>query len=567
MSRRLPFLTLVTLAVAGNPAPAQPGYAYRNQSAEPPLADDPKAQEKLLALAHQQRPYVPSVRPMETPAPGVVLRVQAPAASPTGQDVDVRIVVENHSYVPAKNVTVICTLPPQSTVVKSEPPEQPPGSATWKFDALAAGGQREILLTVKPPSDVAEFETKARVVVEQEQSAKTRFAKAEVKLTKVGPKQALRFDILVMQLTVTNPTDVELRDVLVNEKLPPGLVHRTDEENDRQVTPGPTKVTTAVSDDGQTRTWTIDRLGPHEARRIEYHVNAATAPAGVVEHQAFVRAAGGVQDTASDKVELIEPKLEIKVDAPPRKAANVPASVRITLTNGGARALQNIVITDVIDQGTVGRVGPAGQKLQDRLVQWIVPALGPNQTRVLELEVSKPDGGVVHHKVSAVYRGLNLTAEAGTDFDASAVLSYDLRGNTPTVEVGGEVTYELTVRNSGSAPAANIRPVIELPAELSFVSAEPDTKADGGKVSFEPIQKLGPNDRATFRVKAKAVTTSLGARVTAELSGDPFPTGPVRRQEMIAIGAGAPKPASDPRAGTPTPPASVPLPVPVPPPK
>ena len=56
-------------------------------------------------------------------------------------------------------------------------------------------------------------------------------------------------------------------------------------------------------------------------------------------------------------------------------------------------------------------------------------------------------------RLSAVYRGLNVPAEAATEFEAVAALAYDFRANTPTVEVGGEVDYELTVRNAGAAPA------------------------------------------------------------------------------------------------------------------
>jgi uncharacterized repeat protein (TIGR01451 family) len=140
-------------------------------------------------------------------------------------------------------------------------------------------------------------------------------------------------------------------------------------------------------------------------------------------------------------------------------------------------------------------------------------------------------------------------------------LACDFRGNTPTVEVNGEVTYDLNVRNSGSAPATNIRPAIELPAEMTFISAEPEHKVDGGKVVFEPIPSLPAGGRATFRVKAKAVNPSVGAAVTAELSGDPFPTGPVKRQEMTAIGS---SPAAPP---VPAPVGKPPLPVPVPPPQ
>jgi uncharacterized repeat protein (TIGR01451 family) len=557
MFRRFALLTLLGFAAFASSSPAQPGYAYRSQSAEPPLASDPQAAEKLQMTTQQTRPVVPNVRSYDAPAPAVTLRVQAPTTLPVGQPVEVRLVLENLSRVPAKNVMVVYALPAGSQTVKSLPPEQAPG--TWRFETLAAGGRQEILLTVKPPADAVEFESKARVTIDQEQSAKTKFSKPELKLVLSSPKQALRFDILVLGLTVENHGDIELKDITVSDRLPPGLAHKPDDDKDLPFTQGPMKLTAVASEDPQIRKWKIDRLGPRESRRIEFYAVAATAPAGPIEHQAAAQAAG-VQAAAADKIELVEPKLEVKIDAPPRKAANLAAPARITVANTGPRLLQNIVVTDVLDQGKADRVAAGGQKLQDRVVQWIIPSLGANTSRVLDLEVSKSDGGRVGHKVSAVYRGLAVPAEAVTEFEAAAALSVDFRGNAPTVEVGGEVTYNLNVRNSGSAAATNIRPAIELPPELTFVSAEPEHKADGGKVAFEPVASLPAGGRATFRVKAKATKPALGAAVTAELSGDPFPTGPVKRQEMTAIGGNPPAPPAPAPTGKP------PLPVPVAPP-
>jgi uncharacterized repeat protein (TIGR01451 family) len=564
MSRRLPVLTLLALAAVTSPAPAQNGYGTLRESAEPPLATNPNADEIIrLAKAQQARPYVPAVRPIDTPAPAVTLRVNAPATLALNQDVDVRLIVENASRVAARNVAVIYNVPKDATLAKTVPPSQPdaafPGCATWKIENLAAGGRQEFVLTVKPPPGVAELESKARVVVDQEQSVRTKFAKAELKVTKTGPIKALRFDILVFGITVTNPSDVELRDVTVTDKLPAGLVHRPDDDRDRANTLGPSRLTGGITDEGQTRTWKIDRLAPKESRRIEYYVAAtAAAAAGVIPHQAFAQAAGGAQDTGTDKVELIEPKLELKVDAPPRKSANVPAAVRITLTNNSLRQLQNILVTDLLDPCKLESAA-GGQQLPDR-VQWIVPTLGPNQSKVFDLAVSKADGGIVRHKATAVYRGVSKDAEAQTEFEAVAALAYDFRGTPTTVEVNGEVVYEMTVRNTGSAAATNIRPTIELPPELTLVKAEPENKVEAGKVTFEPVPTLPPNGRATFRVTAKAAKASVGAVVKAELGGDPFPSGPIKRHEMTAIGGSSVGPSAPAPAGT------VPLPVPVPPP-
>jgi uncharacterized repeat protein (TIGR01451 family) len=553
MSRRLPLAVLLALVFAA-PVLGQRGSGPLRETSEPPLADDPDWQAKIQQAANREpRPLSPSVRNVDVPAPAVVLTVRAPASAPLGQDVEVRLIVENVSRVTARNVMVIYPLPQGASATKPATPAaagQQGADIFWKFDTLAAGARQEVVLTVKPPDGATEFDAKARVVVEQEQSAKTRLAKTELKLAKTGPKQAQRFDILVFGLAVMNPSSIELTNVTVSDKLPAGFVHRPDDDRDGART---------VTDNGQTRTWKIDRIGPRETRHIQYNVAATSAPAGKAQFQAFAQATGGAQASATDEVELVEPKLEVKVDAPPHKAATLPATVRITLTNRGPRLLQNIVVTDALDPCKVQRVGNGGQQVNNS-VQWIVPSLPPNQPQALEVVVAKPDGGPVRHKVSAVYRGLNEPAEGVTEFDAVAALSWDFKGGPATVEVGGEVVYELGVRNTGSAPATNVRATIRLPEELTLVTAEPENKADGGVVTFEPTTLL-PNKPATFRVRAKAAKPALAARVTAELSGDPFPTGPVTRQEMTAIGA------SPPAAAPPAPaPPRAPLPVPVPPP-
>src|SRR5262249_4735724 len=137
--------------------------------------------------------------------------------------------------------------------------------------------------------------------------------------------------------------------------------------------------------------------------------------------------------------------------------------------------------------------------------------------------------------------------------------SWDFRGEPATVEVKGVVTYTLTVRNTGAAPATNVRPVVTLPSSLALDKAEPAHRVQGAQVAFEPVT-LPANARATYLVRAKAVQAQVQATVQAELNADLFPPGPVRRDAVTAIGG------SDPAAPPPPVPASpAPMPRPVPP--
>src|SRR5690348_160905 len=116
MSRRFAsFLSAAGLALmVALPALAQRGgrpAVY--ESPEPPLADAVQP-----TGAREPRPLAPSVRLTDSPVPVVQLFVRAPTVLPVGQDADVRLVVENSSRVPARNVVVVYAPPPAAGVVK-----------------------------------------------------------------------------------------------------------------------------------------------------------------------------------------------------------------------------------------------------------------------------------------------------------------------------------------------------------------------------------------------------------------------------------------------------------------
>jgi uncharacterized repeat protein (TIGR01451 family) len=76
--------------------------------------------------------------------------------------------------------------------------------------------------------------------------------------------------------------------------------------------------------------------------------------------------------------------------------------------------------------------------------------------------------------------------------------------------VGQNETYTIVVTNQGSADDTNIKIVCEIPPQMSFVSAGGATPgtAQGNTVTFAPLPRLGPKERATFKVVAKGINTA-----------------------------------------------------------
>jgi uncharacterized repeat protein (TIGR01451 family) len=544
MSHRFLTIAAALLAITSG-VHAQPLRLPR-ETREPPLADEPGT--ILTASAREPRPLAPTVRTTDAPTPVVLLQVRTPSVMPIGKDIDVRFIVENAGRAPAKNVAIVCPLPSDVQVVKATPPEQKAttGEVFWSIESLAAGARQEIVLTVKPPANTGDFEARARVVLQYEQSAKTRFAKPELTVRKTGPEQALCYDYLTFSMEVTNTSGVELTDVRLTDELPEGLTHRPDEVKDKPYQGTSAAPAIETTEKNRSRTWKIGRLAPNQTRRVEYYVTATSDKAGTLQHKAVAQSGDGAQASAGAKVTLTEPKLEIKADALPRMQANLPARVRVTLANRSPRALANIVVNDEIADDCQVEGITAGGQLFGKRVQWIVPSLPPNEERVLELVVRRTEGGPVRHRLTAVYRGLNRTAAATTEFDSVAVLNWDFRGAPAMIELNGAVTYTVAVQNTGTKPAANVCPVVILPPELQLVKAEPkEHKANGGTVEFDPVT-LPPNAKATYLVHAKAVKPSAAVRVQTRLSADVY-TLPVVHDVMTAIGGN--EPASPPPIG------------------
>lgn len=558
MMRRLTVVATM-LAVSVGVGQAQPPFRERfYETAEPPLADGSNVSRAAPP------PGAPAgslpTRFIDSPTPVVHVAVRAPQMSAAGGAVPVTLLVENVAKAPAQNVTVFYPLPAGATVAKSSPEGAAvAGGIAWKFESLPAATRKEITLSVTPAANSTELAHKARVGFEFEQSSHaTQFAKAELKLRKYGPEQALKHDILVFSVDATNAGKTELTEVQVVDALPDGLEHRADDPTAVNQPPASRPVS-EISPDKRTRTFKIGRLQPGQTQRVEYYVAAVNAT-GAISHGVSAAASGLSEPAkAESRVTLAEPKLELKVEAPPRRPANQSARVQIKLTNRSFRALANIVVTDRLSPAATVESASSGGQSFGSTAQWIVPMLAPNETRVFEAVVRSPQGGRVANQVSAVYRGLSQVAEAATEFDAIAALQTEFRMANRAVELNGEVQCTLVVRNLGSAPASNVRPVIVLPAELKLVKATPAAAGDGGRAAFDAVT-VPPGGRLECVVTAKAVQTAVDARIVGEVAADALTAGPLKKQEMVTIGGN--------EIAVPTTPIAQPaLPQPAPPPK
>ena len=134
------------------------------QSVEPPLVGAPP-----IVTDGPGRP----VEPADPPTPTVRLRVRAPMAAASGQEVDYHILVENPSRAAANHVQVRVPLPANVDFVRASPdPAVREPQFLWDFGTMPPSTSKEILLTLKP-TGANDVDVIARVQFEHGESVRT----------------------------------------------------------------------------------------------------------------------------------------------------------------------------------------------------------------------------------------------------------------------------------------------------------------------------------------------------------------------------------------------------------
>src|SRR5262249_4977986 len=151
--------------------------------------------------------------------------------------------------------------------------------------------------------------------------------------------------------------------------------------------------------------------------------------------------------------------------------------------------LNNVRVTCSFPEDAKLARASSGAQFFRASVQWIVPKLAPGEGRTLSFHLTVPSAG--NRKITATARadrGGEQPAEGLTDFQGIAALRWDTDG-TAVASVGKEIKYSVTVTNTGSAEAGNVRVLALLPPQVEFQErANPMFRRQGPSVAFEPIQ-------------------------------------------------------------------------------
>lgn len=221
--------------------------------------------------------------------------------------------------------------------------------------------------------------------------------------------------------------------------------------------------------------------------------------------------ADGLQANTTATTQVEQGKLRLLLEAPPLALAGERVPARISLTNGGAVAAENVTVWARFDDGLVSESGRGP-------VEFAAGTLAPGETKTFDLPLTANVTGRYSVRATATGDG-NLTASA--EPLAVAVRKAELAAaitGPKLAYLNQKVTWTLTVANRGDAPVSNVVIRATLPPEVKV------TAADGGAIGPGSVEwklaELQPGAQKSFALEGDAVKLAAQAGVTVSVLAD-----------------------------------------------
>lgn len=292
---------------------------------------------------------------------------------------------------------------------------------------------------------------------------------AQITIHKVAPQEVqvgrpAKFQIKVVNTGSAAAADVELRD-----QIPRGTrLVRTQPAAQRGV--------------GGELVWKLGSMAPGQEITVEMEL-VPTAE-GEIGSVAMVQYAA----EASARTVATRPLLDIKVSTPQQVVIGDSTTLTITVSNPGTGVAEGVVLEAHVPEGFQH---PAGKELE-----YDVGVLRPRESRQLELVLTAARPGVYDSVILGRAEG-NLRTETRQKLQVLAPqLDLNVAGATRRY-LEREAVYQISIANTGSAPAKGITLLVEVPPGMKFVSAdnhgyyEQSNRTVSWRLAELPVQTTG----------------------------------------------------------------------------
>ena len=173
-----------------------------------------------------------------------------------------------------------------------------------------------------------------------------------------------------------------------------------------------------------------------------------------------------------------------------------------------------------------------GGRVSGGKVRWVLGDLAPGASKTLGMKLKGEKMGRLAVSSTANADCADaVRATASTELSGIPAILMEVIDLEDPIEVGTNVTYEISTTNQGSAAGTGIRIVCTLPDNVSYVDSQGATSGSvqGQRVTFAPLASLAPKDKATWRLTVKG-NGAADARFKVSMTSDQL-TSPVEETE------------------------------------
>lgn len=333
-----------------------------------------------------------------------------------------------------------------------------------------------------------------------------------LRIVKTAPSEVILCDPVPVRIVVTNTGTGTARNVKVSDPLPDGM----------------------TSSGKKAMSFDVGTLGPGESRKVEFAAKAAKT--GEFVNAATAVADGGLQAKSEAVTTTVRlPVLAVTKTAPKLRYVGRPFDYTLTVKNKGDAVAKDTVLVDTLPDNAKLINASAGGKVAGGKATWQLGSLAPNASKTVTLSMMATEIGMIRNTATATAYCAKASARAVTEVRGIPAILLECVDLDDPIEVGKNVTYEITVTNQGSALGTNIVVKCTLPAEQEFVSASGPTKetAVGKAVTFAALKSLAPKAKVTYRLVVKGVGTG-DVRFKVSLTSDQM-TSPAEETESTNI--------------------------------
>ncbi|MEZ6065261.1 MAG: hypothetical protein R3B90_06045 [Planctomycetaceae bacterium] len=449
--------------------------------------------------------------------PELQIEKDAPPKAVLNEPLVYNIRVRNVGRTAAHQVTIEDKIPKGSVLRGTIPEaEQDPRDKhlIWQLGTLQPGEERLIRVQIVP-TEPGEIGSVATVRFVGRVASRTVITSPQLKLQMNGPTESAVGENLTYRYRITNQGDGDAVNVVLQNVIPAVFKHPA----------------------GNDLEYEVGTLRPGESRDVDLPVSAITA--GQAVSTAVVTTSGREQDRIDTEVVVLASRLALERTGPARRFVGRPATYITQVTNTSSQPLTNVTVVETLPQGMeLGAVPDHGHyDPTRRTITWTIPNLEPRGTTGFKSALVTSDAGNYATQIQAWdAAGNRATVNSQLEIAGFASLKVDVSQLTRgggEVAVGEQVSLRMIVRNRGSAAANEVVTQFEIPPELEFVAAKPETYTlEGRIIRFESIPNLAVDGEQVIDIVCTArqpgtprIAASVGSREQ----------NPIRQEEAVVV--------------------------------